>query len=86
MQNFKKLPIGMFIGLIVTGLLQAQTADLKLVDWKPVSQMKTKVTKIVKAKYLIHFNLSSLGNYILNLFVPLYKTSKKMLRVPSRDI
>ena len=65
MQLFRKLFLCLFIGLFVAGLLQAQTADLKLVDWKPVSHMKTKVTNIVKAKFPvidIHNHLGRLEN------------------------
>jgi len=65
MQLFRKISLGIFIGLIVTGLLQAQTADLKLVDWKPISQMKVKETKIEKAKFPvidIHNHLGKLEN------------------------
>lgn len=32
-------------------LLNAQTGDLKLVDWQPVSQLVTKETRILKAKF-----------------------------------
>jgi len=52
-------------GLIITGILQAQTADLKLVDWQPVSQLKVKETIIVKTKFPvidIHNHLGKLEN------------------------
>ena len=65
MQNPKNLVLGLFISFIVSGLLYAQSADLKLIDWKPVSQMKTKVTKIEKAKYPVidvHNHLGRIEN------------------------
>jgi predicted TIM-barrel fold metal-dependent hydrolase len=52
--------VGLFSGHLI-----AQVGDLKLVDWKPVSQMKVKETKIVKAKFPvidIHNHLGKLEN------------------------
>ncbi len=61
--------IGFFIGLVAAllfvNLLYAQTPDLKLVDWKPVSQMVVKETQIEKAKFPvidIHNHLRRLEN------------------------
>jgi predicted TIM-barrel fold metal-dependent hydrolase len=54
-----------FMGFVFIGLLTAQSADLKLVDWQPVSQMIGKETKIIKAKYPvidIHNHLGQLEN------------------------
>lgn len=51
--------------LLSFGLLTAQTGDLKLLDWQPVSQMVVKETKIVKAKFPvidIHSHLGDLEN------------------------
>ena len=53
------------MGLVTSGPLQAQTGDLKLVDWQPVSQLVVKETKIVKAKFPvidIHNHLGKLEN------------------------
>ncbi len=42
----------LFVLLLMTALLtKAQTGDLKLVDWQPVSQLVTKETRILKAKF-----------------------------------
>ena len=65
MNNTSKLITGIIIIVSITGVLQAQTADLKLVDWRPVSQMKVKETKIVKAKFPVidvHNHLGKLEN------------------------
>jgi predicted TIM-barrel fold metal-dependent hydrolase len=65
MSPYGKLFTGVISNLIVISFLQAQTQDLKLVDWQPVSQMKTKETKIVKAKYPVidvHNHLGKLEN------------------------
>ena len=46
-------------------LMKAQTGDLKLVDWQPVSQLVTKETRILKAKFPvidIHNHLGDLEN------------------------
>jgi len=54
-----------FCSLFFGSFLLAQTADLKLVDWQPVSQMVTKETKIEKAKFPvidIHNHLGKLEN------------------------
>jgi len=61
----RRLFTGIIICLTIAGILPAQTPDLKLVDWQPVSQMKTKVTKIEKAKFPvidIHNHLGKLEN------------------------
>jgi predicted TIM-barrel fold metal-dependent hydrolase len=45
--------------------MSAQTSDLKLVDWQPVSQLITKKTEIIKAKFPvidIHNHLGDLEN------------------------
>jgi predicted TIM-barrel fold metal-dependent hydrolase len=42
----------LFVMLLMIALLtKAQTGDLKLVDWQPVSQLVTKETRILKAKF-----------------------------------
>jgi predicted TIM-barrel fold metal-dependent hydrolase len=51
--------------MAMSDLVFAQSPDLKLVDWQPVSQMKVKETKIVKAKFPvidIHNHLRKLEN------------------------
>lgn len=61
---YKKLSV-LFVFLMTVGFLSAQTPDLKLVDWQPVSQMKTKITHIEKAKFPvidIHNHLGKLEN------------------------
>ncbi|HNW60949.1 MAG TPA: amidohydrolase family protein [bacterium] len=58
------LPV-LFIAVLFSSLLLAQSGDLKLVDWKPVSQLKVKVTRIEKAKFPvidIHNHLGKLEN------------------------
>lgn len=53
------------VSLMTTGVLIAQTGDLKLLDWQPLSQMVVKETKIVKAKFPvidIHSHLGKLEN------------------------
>jgi predicted TIM-barrel fold metal-dependent hydrolase len=55
----------LLIYLMMSGLVMAQTGDLKLIDWKPVSQMVVKETNIVKAKFPvidIHNHLGKLEN------------------------
>ena len=50
---------------MTSAVLMAQTGDLKLLDWQPVSQMVVKETKIVKAKFPvidIHSHLGKLEN------------------------
>ena len=54
-----------FITIGFTNQICAQSGDLKLVDWKPVSQLVVKETKIEKAKYPvidIHNHLGKLEN------------------------
>ena len=58
------LPV-LFIAVLFSSLLLAQSGDLKLVDWKPVSQLKVKVTRIEKAKFPVidvHNHLGKLEN------------------------
>lgn len=65
MNSRLKFYLCLISGLILSAQLQAQTGDLKLVDWQPVSQMVTKVTKIDKAKFPvidIHNHLGKLEN------------------------
>jgi len=53
------------IFLMMTGFLIAQTNDMKLKDWKPVSQMVVKSTSIIKAKFPvidIHNHLGKIEN------------------------
>ena len=53
------------IFFMMTGFLIAQTGDLKLTDWQPVSQMIIKSTKVAKAKFPvidIHNHLGKLEN------------------------
>ena len=60
----KKL-ICLVIIVMMAVIVKAQTGDLKLVDWKPVSQMVVKETKIEKAKFPvidIHNHLGKLEN------------------------
>lgn len=45
--------------------ISAQTGDLKLLDWQPISQLVTKKTNIIKAKFPvidIHNHLVDLEN------------------------
>jgi predicted TIM-barrel fold metal-dependent hydrolase len=56
---------GIIISITISTMLYAQTPDLKLVDWQPVSQMVVKVTTIEKAKFPvidIHNHLGKLEN------------------------
>lgn len=53
------------IFLMMTGFLIAQTGDLKLKDWQPVSQLVVKSTKVTKAKFPvidIHNHLGKIEN------------------------
>ena len=55
----------LIVFLMTSAVLMAQTGDLKLLDWQPVSQMVVKETKIVKAKFPvidIHSHLGKLEN------------------------
>ncbi len=57
------LVLSLFVGIAVD--MWAQTGDLKLADWQPVSQLVTKETHIVKAKFPvidIHNHLGDLEN------------------------
>ena len=49
MSTFRMLLAALLIGL--TGTVYAQNADLKLLDWKPVSQLRVKQTEIIKPKF-----------------------------------
>lgn len=65
MKNMNKKLSVLIVYLMTTGVLIAQTGDLKLLDWQPVSQMVVKETKIVKAKFPvidIHSHLGKLEN------------------------
>jgi len=58
------LPV-LLVAAFFSGHLYAQKGDLKLVDWKPVSQLKVKETRIEKAKFPvidIHNHLGKLEN------------------------
>ena len=57
----KRLSV-LIVSLMPVGALLAQTGDLKLLDWQPVSQMVVKETKIVKAKFPVIDIHSHLGN------------------------
>lgn len=51
--------------ILVTIDMSAQASDLKLVDWQPISQLVTKRTNIIKAKFPvidIHNHLGNLEN------------------------
>ncbi len=51
--------------VLLPGLINAQTGDLKLLDWRPKSQLVVKETKILKPKYPvidIHNHLGDLKN------------------------
>jgi len=64
MKNRTKLTVTIFMGLI-PGILLAQTGDLKLLDWKPKSQLFVKETIVLKPKYPvidIHNHLGNLEN------------------------
>lgn len=65
MKLINKIIVSIFICFIFISSLAAQSTDLKLVDWQPVSQMVGKETKIIKAKYPvidIHNHLGKLEN------------------------
>lgn len=67
--KYSKLSLFVFF-MIINASVLAQTGDLKLVDWKPVSQMVVKETKILKAKFPvidIHNHLGDLKNTELYL-------------------
>lgn len=60
----KSVLIPLLLILVIT-YMSAQTSDLKLVDWQPVSQLITKKTEIIKAKFPvidIHNHLGDLEN------------------------
>ena len=64
-KQFKNLVL-LFIGLI-SGVvtLYAQTGDLRLIDWKPKSQLVVRETKILQPKFPvidIHNHLRGLEN------------------------
>jgi len=64
MKNFFRLYVG-WLFLFATGILTAQSGDLKLLDWRPQSQMVVKETKILKPKFPvidIHNHLRNLEN------------------------
>lgn len=65
MKTLTALWCALFMTALLPDSVQAQAGDLKLVDWKPVSQLKTKETRIEKAKYPvidIHNHLGKLEN------------------------
>ena len=69
LMNFAtNIPAGIIYCFIVTCLLQAQTSDLKLVNWKPVSQMVVNETKIIKAKYPVPWQIYSPENHLAASF------------------
>jgi len=64
MNNLLKFSLA-YVFLFLPGLMIAQTGDLKLLDWRPVSQMVVKENKILKPKYPvidIHNHLRDLDN------------------------
>ncbi|HQG45913.1 MAG TPA: amidohydrolase family protein, partial [bacterium] len=64
MRRFISLAFLLMTGLFAV-LAQAQSGDLKLADWKPVSQLKVKETRIEKARFPvidIHNHLGKLEN------------------------
>ena len=65
MKKISNLLLFFILIILSSGLLFAQSPDLKLVDWQPKSQMVTKVTNIEKAKFPvidIHNHLRKLEN------------------------
>ncbi len=48
--------------LLVPGLISAQTGELKLLDWRPESQLVVKETEILKPKYPVIDIHNHLGN------------------------
>jgi predicted TIM-barrel fold metal-dependent hydrolase len=64
MINLKKVIL--FLVIVFTpGLMMAQSGDLKLLDWRPKSQLVVKETKVLKPKYPvidIHNHLGNLEN------------------------
>jgi predicted TIM-barrel fold metal-dependent hydrolase len=73
MRTNRFLLVYTFLLLFCTGLLYAQTGDLKLMEWQPVSQMVVTETKITKAKFPvidIHNHLGDLDqteNYLAEM-------------------
>ena len=64
MVNLRKV-ILFFVVVFVPGLIIAQSGDLKLLDWRPESQLVVKETKVLKPKYPvidIHNHLGDLEN------------------------
>jgi predicted TIM-barrel fold metal-dependent hydrolase len=58
--------LSIVILMSVTASVTAQNADLKLIDWKPVSQLRVKQTEVLKPKYPvidIHNHLRDLENF-----------------------
>jgi predicted TIM-barrel fold metal-dependent hydrolase len=51
MRTNNLLTISTYSFFLFTGLIHAQTSDLKLIDWRPASQLVVKETKIIKAKF-----------------------------------
>lgn len=50
---------------LIPGILTTQTGDLKLLDWRPTSQLVVQETKVLKPKYPvidIHNHLGDLEN------------------------
>jgi predicted TIM-barrel fold metal-dependent hydrolase len=65
MVKYFKPVMTLMIVVMMIGILKAQTSDLKLLDWKPVSQLVVKKTEIIKAKFPvidIHNHLGKLEN------------------------
>ena len=65
MRFLKACLLVLFMAASFSGNLHAQAGDLKLADWKPVSQLKVKETRIEKAKFPvidIHNHLGKLEN------------------------
>jgi len=65
MKKLNKRVLLLLLFVIISLNIKAQTGDLKLLDWQPISQMVVKETKIVKAKFPvidIHSHLGKLEN------------------------
>jgi len=64
MKNRTKLS-ATILTFLIPGILTAQTGDLKLLDWRPTSQLVVKKTQVLKPKYPvidIHNHLGDLEN------------------------
>lgn len=65
MKKLNKRGLLLLLFVLIAVDMSAQTGDLKLVDWQPVSQLVTKKTNIIKAKFPvidIHNHLGDLEN------------------------